>query len=187
MSAVTIRAEPRESMIGPSRSAHGRGNQGGLGETDQLLEFVAEAARGLGDASSIAEVLGQCARIPVPRLADLAVAISDAGGSGAIEVAHQSGAGESRLREVVESHRETLMAAARRMGEQYGIDRSRWIPEVTPKALARLAGEDRNVAEALGGLGVSSLLLHPLASHGRVLGVLALARVDGRRPEAHTS
>jgi PAS domain S-box-containing protein len=168
-------------MTGPSRSAHGRGNQGGLGETDQLLEFVAEAARGLGDASSIAEVLGQCARIPVPRLADLAVAISDVGGSGAIEVAHQSEAGESRLREVVESHRDALMGAARRMGEQYGIDRSRWIPEVTPKALARLAGEDRNVAEALGGLGVSSLLLHPLASHGRVLGVLALARVDGRR------
>src|SRR5688572_12706185 len=168
----------RANVSGSSR--HPR-IEAGAGSTDQLLEFVAEAAGILRGGDTVAGVLSHIARIPVPVLADIAVAFSRAGDDILIDVAHRSPQDEEHLRSIIDEHREPLVATALRVGRRYGFDRSRWIPEVTAQALSRLIGKDGQVPAVLTDLGVSSLLLHPLASHGRVLGVLALARVEGSR------
>ena len=164
----------------PGSGRHSR-IEAGAGSTDQLLEFVAEAAGILRGGETVAGVLRHIARIPVPVLADIAVAFSRAGDDILVEVAHRSPADEEHLRTVIDEHREPFMATAVRVGKRYGFDRSRWIPEVTTQALSRLIGKDGELPAVLADLRVSSLLLHPLASHGRVLGVLALARVNGGR------
>jgi PAS domain S-box-containing protein len=169
------------NMVPPS--THGRTTrmEAGTGETDQLLEFVAEAARVLRSGDSVADVLRHSVRILVPELADLAVAFSRAGGSLHVEVAHRSRSEEANLRRVFGEHREVFLATAMRVGERFGFDRSRWLPEVTREALIPLIGQDGEIPAVLADLKVTSLLLHPLTSHGQVLGVLALARTEGSR------
>ena len=170
------------NMVPPS-STPGRATrmEAGTGETDRLLEFVAEAARVLRSGDSVADVLLHSARIPVPELADLAVAFSRAGGRLNVAVAHRSASDEVNLRRVLDEHREAFLATAMRVGERFGFDRSRWLPEVTREALVPLVGKEGEIPAVLADLQVTSLLLHPLASHGQVLGVLALARTEGSR------
>ncbi len=167
----------------PGHNDHGppNGIEAAPSDTDRLLQFVAEAARVPRDADTAAGALRHIARMPVPVLADLTVAFSGVGGELLVEVAHRSEADEAHLRRIIEQHREPFIATALKVGQRYGVDRSRWIPEVTSQALGRLIGHDGEIPAVLADLKVRSLLLHPLASHGRVLGVLALARVEGSR------
>ena len=151
--------------------------------TGAMMDFVGRSARVFRDATDYADIARLAARLPVPELADFAVLFaSGAGGEQLIEVAHRDPDQETDVCRIIEAHRGAFAAAARRVAGRHGTVRSQWITAVTPPALTLLFGEDPAIPRVAQELGVTSLLLHPLNARGRVVGLLALARVGASPP-----
>lgn len=150
---------------------------------DSLLRWVADAGRALWSAEDYEATLKAVAGFAVPTFADLAVLLLvDHHETPRLEVAHRDPSLEPEVTQMVRARADALRRAAERLEQTARGGKPQWLARVTDAAVRKLTSGDNTLANLRGELALHSLLIYPLRAHGRVLGVLALARTSPERP-----
>ena len=140
-----------------------------------FLNEVGPALRGVNDPNKALRIGAEYA---VSALADFAVALCDPGieGERRLQVVHAESTQEDRVTELVEQLLVPIRATAARhlaRGRDF-----RWVPTLSEASLGFLR-ETPELARALYGLNVRSIMVVPLRSMGRTFGGMALCRTRG--------
>ncbi len=144
------------------------------------LSFLAEASAILSGSLEYEKTLNTVANLAVPQIADwCAVYVLEDGKPNRIVVAHPNPAtlksAESFFRNYLEEIRED-----RGLGAVLRTGKSEVLVHVTPEMLS-MAARDDNYLAAINALGITSSMIVPLVSRGRVLGAIRLLAAGGTR------
>ena len=149
--------------------------------TDEAERFLVEAGATLGSSLDYRSTLAAVAKMAVPRIADWArVDILEDGKLRTLAVEHVDARKVELALELARRYPEDPNAG---QGPPYVVrtKRSELVPEITEERLAELAVDDLHL-ELVRELGFRSYMCVPLATRGRLLGVVSLVAAEsGRR------
>jgi PAS domain S-box-containing protein len=147
---------------------------------EQALAFLAEASTVLAETLDVQRTLGDLARIAVPRLADwCTIDLLEGEEIRTVGVAHADPA-TAHLARDLHAPRPLRAAGSSGIFAALGAGRSQLAADVP----AYLAGQSEPDAELLAlsrTLGMRSMIVAPIAVHGRVFGALTLATAQSGR------
>jgi PAS domain S-box-containing protein len=144
--------------------------------------FMAEASRVLASSTDYTETLTRIARLSVAQIADwCAIDVLDEDGVIERVAIHHSDPSKLAIADNLEhTYKRTLEERDDIVAEVIRSGRARIVTQITPAAIAA-AAHDREQLELLQALGLTSMIVVPLAAPTRTVGAIALASAESLR------
>ena len=144
------------------------------------LSFLAEASAILSGSLEYEKTLKAVANLAVPQIADwCAVYVLEDGRPNRIAVAHPNPATLKSAAAFFRNYPEEIRED-RGLGAVLRTGKSEMLAHVTPEVLSATAQDDKHLAP-VDALGITSSMIVPLVSRGRVLGAIRLLAAGGTR------